>query len=50
MDEETEKKFDYILTSEGKRGGWHKIPTYKSVMIKAINMLYEKEKVANEKD
>lgn len=43
IDEKTEKKFFHMLTLRGKNSNWQKIPTYKDMMVEAINLLYEKQ-------
>ena len=50
MNDETQEKFQYILQARGKRSNWQKLPTYKEVMIEAMELLYQKEKKANEQD
>jgi len=44
INEETEIKFQYILEARAQRKKWQKLPSYKDVMITAIDLLYNKEK------
>lgn len=50
MNEDTEKMFQYIIDSKGRRINWNKIPSYKSIVVEAIELLYKKEKDFNEKN
>ena len=50
MNEETQEKFQYILQSHGRRSNYSKIPTYKEVMLEAMELLYQKEKRINAKN
>jgi len=50
LNDETEEKFQFILTCRGRRLKWQRLPTYKEIMIDAMELLYQKEKELNGKD
>ena len=50
IDDKTEKKFEHILKIKSSNKSWQKIPTKKSIIVEALNLLYEKVKKAPIKD
>jgi hypothetical protein len=43
IDDNTEQKFNKILETIGDRRKWKKMPTKKSLMCSAIDLLYKRE-------
>jgi len=48
--DETLERFEYILKSRAERDGWQRIPSYKEIMVEAMQLLYRKERYGQDQE